>query len=65
MNRSKTKPDRDPARRTFIKQAGLGAVAAIGLPAVLGSSAATEIESGNINEYFTEGDVILFQGDSM
>lgn len=65
MNRSNTKPDRNPARRTFLKQAGIGAAAAIGLPAVLSSCTGTDNKSGRINEFFSEGDIILFQGDSI
>ena len=65
MNRSKTKPDSNSARRTFIKQAGMGAAAAMGLPAVLSSCTGTDVKSGNIDEYFSDGDVILFQGDSI
>ena len=65
MNRSKTRPDSNPARRTFIKQAGMGAAAALGLPSVLSSCAGTDDKKRNINDFFSEGDVILFQGDSI
>jgi lysophospholipase L1-like esterase len=66
MNKSKSRPFSDPARRTFIKQAGMGAAAAIGLlPAVLNSCTGTEGKRSNIAGYFSEGDVILFQGDSI
>ena len=65
MNRSKTRPDSNPARRTFIKQAGMGAAAALGLPAVLSSCAGTDFKSRKIDKYFSEGDVILLQGDSI
>ncbi len=59
MNRSNTKPDRNPARRTFLKQAGMGVAAAMGLPAVLSSCTGTDIKGGKINDFFSEGDVIL------
>jgi lysophospholipase L1-like esterase len=65
MIRSKIEPDNNPARRTFIKQAGLGAAAAMGLPALLSSCCRPGSNAGNIEEYFSEGDVILFQGDSI
>ena len=65
MKRTETKPDTNPARRTFIKQAGIGVAAAMGLPAVLSSCSGTDIKSRKIDKYFSEGDVILFQGDSI
>jgi len=65
MDRSNTKPETNPARRNFIKQAGMGAAAAMGLPAVLSSCTGTDMKSGRINEFFSEGDIILFQGDSI
>jgi lysophospholipase L1-like esterase len=65
MNRTQNKPNSNPARRTFIKQAGLGAVAALSLPTLLSSCCKTGSKAGNIEEYFSEGDVILFQGDSI
>lgn len=65
MHRSNTKHDLNPARRKFIKQAGMTAAAAMGLPAALSSCTSPDIKSGKINEFFSEGDVILFQGDSI
>jgi lysophospholipase L1-like esterase len=65
MIRTQTRPDANPARRTFIKQAGIAAAAAMGLPAVLSSCSCTDIKSRKIDKYFSEGDVILFQGDSI
>jgi lysophospholipase L1-like esterase len=65
MNRSKIKPVTNPARRTFIKQAGMGAAAALGLPAMLTSCTGAQVKSENIDKFFSEGDVILFQGDSI
>ncbi len=65
MKRTKTKSNSNPARRTFIKQAGMGAAALMGLPAVLNSCTSSDVKAGNIDEFFSDGDVILFQGDSI
>jgi lysophospholipase L1-like esterase len=66
MDKLKSEPDANPARRTFIKQAGIGAAAAMGLlPEVLTSCTGTETKSSSIDEYFSARDVILFQGDSI
>jgi lysophospholipase L1-like esterase len=56
----------DPDRRTFLKQAGIGAAASMGFwPAVLSACTGTKGDSQRIGEYFSDGDVILFQGDSI
>lgn len=65
MKRTNVKPELNPARRKFIKQAGMGAAAAVGLPALLSSCTGTIEQSGNIDDFFSTGDVILFQGDSI
>lgn len=52
------------SRRNFFKSAGLGAVAVSGMPLLLQSCASGE-ESVKISEFFNEGDVLLFQGDSI
>ena len=52
------------SRRSFFKSAGLGAAAVTGMPLLL-QSCAPETGSSNIHEYFSQGDVILFQGDSI
>ncbi len=66
MNKSNSRPHTSPARRTFIKRAGMGAAASMGLlPAMLNSCTAAGVKAAGIEEYFSEGDVILFQGDSI
>jgi lysophospholipase L1-like esterase len=66
MDNSKSRPITNPARRTFLKQAGMGAAASMGLwPAVLSSCTDTNGKRANIAKYFSERDVILFQGDSI
>ena len=65
MKKPRSETGAYPARRTFIKQAGIGAAAAVGLPALLSSCTGTDIKSRKIEKYFSEGDVILFQGDSI
>jgi len=51
------------SRRTFFKNAGLGAAAVGGIPLVMQSCSAEE-KSGII-DFFSNGDVLLFQGDSI
>jgi lysophospholipase L1-like esterase len=66
MNNLKSRPVKDPSRRTFIKKAGMSAAASMGLwPAVLSSCTGSHEKSASIAGYFSEGDVILFQGDSI
>lgn len=52
------------SRRSFFKSAGLGAAALTGMP-LLAHSCAPGAESSNIHDFFSEGEVILFQGDSI
>lgn len=55
------------SRRNFFKNAGIGAAAIAGMP-VLASSCSTdstENSSQKITDFFSEGDVVLFQGDSI
>ena len=66
MDKSKSRHITNPARRTFLKQAGMGAAASMGLwPAVLTSCTGADGKNSKIVKYFSEGDVILFQGDSI
>ncbi len=62
MKKTKSETGKNPARRTFIKQAGMSAAAALSLPALLSSCCKTGGEAGNIDEFFSDGDVILFPG---
>jgi hypothetical protein len=58
---------RDPnnfSRRKFFKSAGIGAAAVAGLP-LLSQSCSMESEKVMIHDFFAEGDVVLFQGDSI
>ena len=65
MDKSKTHPGTSPNRRTFLKQAGIGVVAGVSLPGSLASCQGTENKADDIAGFFSEGDVILFQGDSI
>ncbi len=51
-------------RRNFFKSAGMGAAAVAGLP-ILAHSCAPAAQTENIHNFFSEGDVVLFQGDSI
>lgn len=52
------------SRRSFFRNAGLGAAALGGLP-LLVQSCVPEGDSNRIHDFFSEGDVVLFQGDSI
>ncbi|MBE9517210.1 MAG: SGNH/GDSL hydrolase family protein [Bacteroidetes bacterium] len=52
------------SRRNFFKSAGMGAAAVAGLP-LLAQSCSPVSETAKIHDFFAEGDVILFQGDSI
>ena len=65
MDKTKNRPDSDSARRKFIKQAGMGAAAAMSLPALLSSCTGAQAKAGNLEKNFSKDDVILFQGDSI
>lgn len=52
------------SRRHFFKSAGLGAAAVSGMPLMF-QSCAPEAEASKIFDFFSEGDVLLFQGDSI
>ncbi|MEN8228414.1 MAG: SGNH/GDSL hydrolase family protein [Bacteroidota bacterium] len=55
------------SRRNFFKNAGIGAAAVAGMP-VLASSCSTDSAENSlqkITDFFSEGDVVLFQGDSI
>jgi lysophospholipase L1-like esterase len=65
MKNMKSDQNPNPDRRNFIKLAGMGA-ASMGLfPSLLTSCKGMDDISGKLNEYFSAGDVILFQGDSI
>lgn len=53
-----------PSRRVFFRTAGLGTAALAGMP-VLAGSCTSDIASGKLNEFFAQGDTVLFQGDSI
>lgn len=58
------KNPRNLSRRHFFRDAGLGAAAMAGMPLLASSSPGMQ-PSPAITDYFSHGDVILFQGDSI
>jgi len=52
------------SRRKFFRSAGLGAAAVAGMP-LLVQSCSPSAQTANIHDFFAEGDVVLFQGDSI
>ncbi len=52
------------SRRNFFKSAGLGAAALTGMP-LLAHAGTPSRKPGKINKFFSEGDVVLLQGDSI
>ncbi len=52
------------SRRNFFKSAGIGAAAVAGMPLLL-QSCSPAGEAGKIHDFFNDGDVVLFQGDSI
>jgi lysophospholipase L1-like esterase len=52
------------SRRKFFKSAGVGAAAVAGMP-LLAQSCAPAKDNEQIQEFFSEKDVVLFQGDSI
>jgi lysophospholipase L1-like esterase len=52
------------SRRDFFKSAGIGAAAMAGMP-FLFQSCLPAMGTGNIHDFFADGDVVLFQGDSI
>ncbi|MFC2116733.1 SGNH/GDSL hydrolase family protein [Bacteroidota bacterium] len=53
------------SRRRFIKKAGIGAAALAGLSAMETTQAESSKMHFLVNSYFSKGDVVLFQGDSI
>lgn len=52
------------SRRDFFKHAGLGAAAVAGLQMLPGCSSGKD-PLGGLQDYFSDGDIVLFQGDSI
>jgi len=52
------------SRRGFFKSAGLGAAAVTGLP-LLAQSCSAAANNSILHDFFADGDVVLFQGDSI
>ena len=52
------------SRRGFFKNAGIGTAAIAGMP-LLANSCSSESSRARINDFFSKGDVVLFQGDSI
>lgn len=71
MKKDKMKSGYGSSRRKFIRHAGIG-VAALGMPAML-SACGNEVRSRDesvammraLSDFFSEDDVVLFQGDSI
>ena len=57
-------PPKNPTRRNFLKNAGLGTAALAGTPFLAGR-AASDLNARKVTKFFSPGDVILFQGDSI
>ena len=65
MKRDNPKSGTDLSRRHFIRNAGIGAASATALPALLASCTDTRPKGGSVSGYFSQDDIILFQGDSI
>ncbi len=52
------------SRRSFFRNAGIGTAAVAGLP-LLASSCSVTNPAAKVGNYFSTGDVVLFQGDSI
>lgn len=52
------------SRRRFFRSAGLGTAAVAGMPLIT-QSCSPVVDKGKIHDFFAEGDVVLFQGDSI
>jgi len=64
MKAMEKKPPKNLSRRNFFKNAGIGTAAIAGMP-VLAGSCSLDSSSNRITEFFSQGDVVLFQGDSI
>ncbi len=64
MDNPKIKSLKNLSRRNFFKNAGIGTAVIAGMP-VLASSCFAESHSKKIGKFFSSGDVVLFQGDSI
>ena len=53
------------SRRSFFKSAGIGAAAAAGFPVLASSCSISDRSLSRLSNFFNQGDVILFQGDSI
>jgi lysophospholipase L1-like esterase len=59
-----THPSNKVSRRNFFRNAGIGTAAFAGMP-WLAKSCATGDPAKRITDFFSQGDVVLFQGDSI
>ena len=64
MRAMKKNSTKNISRRNFFKNAGIGTAAIAGMPVIAGSCA-LDSSSNRITEFFSQGDVVLFQGDSI
>ncbi len=65
MKKLRLKSEANLSRRTFFRNAGIGTAAITGIPALLTSCADTEKTKTSLTNYFSQDDVVLFQGDSI
>lgn len=72
MKKSNQNPASRQSRRKFILNAGIGAASVAGLPALLSSCsgpgespAKEDAMKSKLDKFFSAGDVVLFQGDSI
>ena len=59
------KDPKKQSRRNFFKMAGLGTAAVAGLPALTNSCTTDPNKDRAYKDFFSPGDIILFQGDSI
>jgi len=65
MKRTIKNSENPLSRRRFFTQAGLGVAAIAGTPVFVSSCSPSERVQRGITRYFSRGDVVLFQGDSI
>lgn len=65
MRRTEKKSKNHLSRRRFFTQAGLGAATMAAVPAFIRSCSTDDGVKRGISRYFSQGEVILFQGDSI
>jgi hypothetical protein len=59
-----TPPSNQFSRRNFFRNAGIGTAAIVGMP-LLAKSCTTGDPTKGITDFFSHGNVVVFQGDSI